>query len=275
MLAAMVAFVGMNACVKLLREDGFSTAETLFFRTTPGLPILWLALRRRRVGLRPHRADLVLLRSVLGLAAMATSFYALAALSIVQSQVLYLSQPVFVALLAPRVLGEPHRRLVLWALGLGALGALLVIVPAGPFAAPPHVPALAGLASAVFSALAHLTVRRSSATEPAELIVFYFALHVSIASLAWGLASGDFQQVRPYEADLVPLLETAILGTIGQICMTRAYAQASASRVAVVAYAAIPLGLGADIVLWAVHPGPSALIGAVLMLVAGYLLGRR
>lgn len=276
MLGATAALVAMNTCAKLLREDGFSTAELIFYRTAPGLLWLWVQARRGQRSLRPVRGDLVALRSALGLAAMAATFFAVRALTLVQHQTLHLLQPVFVALFAPWILHERMHRLVLLALVLAATGALLVIAPGGDLSTLPLVPALVGVAAAVFSALAHVTIRKTSETEAPELVVFHFALFAAGGGLAWGLAHGDFQLVRLLTREHLALVAgTSTLGTLGQVWMTRAYGLAPASRVAMVGYAAIPLSLGVDILLWDALAPASSLAGAALLIAAGYLIARK
>lgn len=278
MLAATGAFVGMSMCVKLLREAGLSTAEVIFFRTGPGLLWLWWTLRVHRQSLRPHRRDLVYLRSVLGIGAMATSFYAVQALTLVQHNVLGLLQPVFIALLAPLFLGEPLRRVVMAALALAAGGAFLVIAPGADLGVVPLLPACFGVASALLSAGAHMAIRRSMATESPEVVVFHFAVHATLFGLLWGISQGDFPArvvAHVTGETLLPLLGLALLGVLGQLAMTRAYGHAPASLVAIVAYAGIPMSLVGDLLLWGAHPGLSSAFGAIFMVAAGYLLTRR
>lgn len=275
MLGAAAALVAMNSCAKLLREDGFSTAEIIFYRTAPGLVWLWAEARRGQRSLRPVRGDLVALRSAFGVAAMAATFFAVRALTLVQHQTLLLLQPVFVALFAPWVLRERTHRHVLLALVLAATGALLVLAPGGDLSTLPLLPALVGLAAAVFSAMAHVTIRKTSETEAPELVVFHFALLAALVGLAWGAAHGEFQLVRLLtRTNLALVVGTAAFGTLGQLWMTRAYGLAPASRVAIVAYAAIPLSLGVDILLWDALAPASSLAGAALLITAGYLIAR-
>jgi drug/metabolite transporter (DMT)-like permease len=278
MLAATAAFVGMSMCVKLLREAGLSTAEVIFFRTGPGLLWLWWTLRVHHQSLRPVRRDLVYLRSVLGIAAMATSFYAVQSLTLVQHNVLGLLQPVFIALLAPLLLAEPMRRIVVAALVLAGGGALLVLAPGADLGVVPLLPACFGVASALLSAGAHMVIRRSMATESAEVVVFHFAVHATVFGMLWGISQGDFfARVAEHVSGetLLPLLGLALLGVLGQLAMTRAYAHAPASLVAIVAYAGIPMSIAGDVLLWGAHPALASAVGVVLMIAAGFLLTRR
>ena len=277
MVAATAAFVGMSICVKVLREAGFGTAEVIFFRTGPGLLWLWFALRvRRKLDLRPHRRDLVYLRSIYGIGAMATNFYAVRQLTLVQHNVLSLLQPVFIALLAPLLLRERMHALVFAALVLAAGGALMVLAPGASFTAVPLTPALFGVTSALLSALAHMTIRKTAATEAPEVVVFHFAVHASVFGLLWSLASGEllhlFDRVGP--TTLLPLAGLALLGVLGQIAMTRAYGHAPATLVAIVAYIGIPMSVLADLLVWGAPAGLLEVMGAALMVAAGFLLTR-
>ena len=277
MLVATAAFVGMSVCVKLLRQAGLSTAEVIFFRTGPGLLWLWYELRvRRHLDLRPHRRDLVYLRSLFGVGAMATSFFAMQALSLVQHNILSLLQPVFIALLAPLLLRERLHALVLLALVLAAAGALLVIAPGAEFTAVPLIPAALGVASALLSALAHMMIRRTAASEHPEVVVFHFAVHATLFGLLWSIGAGElgrlFALVSP--ATLLPLASLAAFGVLGPLAMTRAYGHAPATLVAIVAYVGIPMSLVADLLFWNASAGLSSALGALLMVVAGLLLTR-
>jgi drug/metabolite transporter (DMT)-like permease len=275
MLGATAAIVVMNSCAKLLREDGFSTAEIIFYRTAPGLLWIWLELRRRGRSLRPVRTDLVVARSLFGVAAMAANFYTVRMLALVQNQVLHLLQPVFVAMIAPLVLRERLHRMTFVALVFGATGALLVLAPQGDLSTLPLVPALIGIGGALSSALAHVTIRKTSATEAPEVVVFHFALLASVLGLLWAISSGELQLAHLASTwHLALVAGTAFFGTLGQLLMTRAYGQAPASMIAMVAYAAIPLSLSLDLLLWSVPVGLISLVCAVLMIAAGYVLSR-
>ena len=277
MVVATAAFVGMSICVKTLREAGLGTAEVIFFRTAPGWLWLWFELRvRRKLDLRPHRRDLVYLRSIYGIGAMATSFYAVQQLTLVQHNVLALLQPVFIALLAPLLLRERMHALVFAALVLAAGGALMVLAPGASFTAVPLIPALFGVASALLSALAHMTIRKTAATEAPEVVVFHFAVHASVFGLLWSLANGELLQLfdRVGPATLLPLAGLALLGVLGQIAMTRAYGHAPATLVAIVAYIGIPMSVLADLLVWGAPAGLMEVMGAALMVAAGFLLTR-
>jgi drug/metabolite transporter (DMT)-like permease len=278
MLLATTCFVGMSAMVKVLREDGLTTSEVVFWRTAPGLAWVFVELRVRRQKLWPNDARPVLLRSFVGLAAMVCHFYALRFLTLIENTVLSLLQPVFVALLAPMMLGERLQRGAVVALFLALVGTLVAIRPDQAWRSDvPLLPIVVGLMAALFSAVAHVMVRKSVARDSPELVVLWFTIVVSASALLAGLARGDFISGLPSELGfgeaVSKIAAMAALGLAGQLFMTRAYGRAAAPVVAIVAYASIPLSILLDLA-WGVRPGIDEAVGSLLMIVAGVMLVR-
>ena len=277
MLCANVAFVAMQAVVKSARQSGMHTMEVMFYRTAPGLPVLYWVLRRRGHSLKPEEPADVLIRSLLGSLAMGTNFAAMLWLSLAQFSTLNLLQPVFVALAAPLVLREPLRVHVWSALPLALAGALVLIVPGVETREIALGAAFLGLSSALFSAFAQMWVRKATASEPPDRVVFHFAAFVSVLALIIGVPRGDFQALPSSESLAVRLLEIAGMagfGTLGQALMTRAYSLGEAASVSMIAYASILLSMGADLLWWRQSPTLSALFGALLVVLAGVVLVR-
>jgi drug/metabolite transporter (DMT)-like permease len=277
MLTATAAFVSMSAFVKLLREDGFDTPQVMFWRMAPGLPWVLAELRVRGVAFMPHKPRLIVSRCLFGICAMATNFYAVRALTLVQHNVLHLLQPVFIAVLAPFVLGERLRPATFAALTVALIGSVAVMDPTRGLGELPLIPALAGVTAAVCSALAHMWVRRATEHDAPELLVFYFTMSVSVVTLVWGLGFGDGLTMP---AGLgVPeaawkIAGMAGFGLAGQLLMTRAYDRTQAPIVAVVAYSSIPLSFVLDALLWGATGSIATAVGALMMVLAGVLLIR-
>ncbi len=278
MLLGTVCFVAMTAFVKLLREDGLSTNEVMFWRVAPGLVWIVAELRLRRQSVWPKAAGPIAARSLCGLAAMACYFYALRALSLIEYTVIALLQPVFVALLAPALLGERLRRAAVVALCVAIAGALIVLRPTRAALSLELLPILIGLAAALFSALAHVYVRKATAKDSPERVVFWFTLLVTVVALGGGLLAGDFVRGLPDGLELGPatvkIAGAAGFGLAGQLFMTRAYGRASAPIVAIVAYASIPASILVDLLVWELRPDAADVAGSVLMIGAGVLLVR-
>jgi drug/metabolite transporter (DMT)-like permease len=269
----------MTVFVKLLREDGMSTHEVMFWRVAPGLPWVWMELRLRRQSVWPNAPGPTIARSLYGLGAMACYFHALRALTVFEYTVLTLLQPVLVALLAPALLGERLHRHAVIAMGVALVGALVVLRPdrAGSLQLE-LLPIAIGIVAMVFSALAHINVRKATAHDSPERVVFWFAAVVSALALMLGLASGDFVEGLPPGLELGPavlkIAGAAGFGLAGQLFMTRAYGRAQAPIVAMMAYSSIPASIVVDLVVWGLQPGVAELAGSLLMIGAGVLLMR-
>jgi S-adenosylmethionine uptake transporter len=278
MLLGTACFVAMAAFVKVLREDGLATSEVMFWRMAPGLVWILAELRLRGQKLRPNAPGTLALRSLAGLGAMAGYFYALRSLTLIENAVLSLLQPVFVAVLAPTLLGERLQPRALIAMAFAVFGALVVLRPDQAWRADlPLLPSAAGGTAALLSALAHIMVRKATAKDSPELVVFWFTVTVSLASLAIGVGRGEFLEGLPAQLGLAEagwkIAAMAGFGLAGQLLMTRAYGRMAAPMVAVVAYAAIPLSMLVDLA-WGVRPGVAEAVGSVLMVVAGVVLVR-
>jgi drug/metabolite transporter (DMT)-like permease len=289
MLAAVASFVIMAALVKELRGEGLATSEVMFWRVAPGLPWILLELKLRGLPIVPRRPKAVFLRTVFGAMAMTTHFWSIHFLTLIQHTVLHLTQPVFVAVLAPAVLRERLRGWALVALGLALLGALVIVLPGrlilvAAAVAVPLVPALAGIGSAVFSAAAHMAIRQAThgsrdADDPTpldapETVVFHFTFHLSVVCLIWTLQGAGFVALTAQGSVILwtKILTMAAFGVAGQLLMSRAYARDTAPTVAVIGYAGIPLSGVLDWIGWGVPPSGTSILGALLMVVAGVLL---
>jgi drug/metabolite transporter (DMT)-like permease len=277
MLAAIAAFVGMQSFVKLGREAGMSTADVMFYRSAPGLPVLYWMLKRRGQGLTPDEPRDILIRCLFGTLAMSTNFASMRWLSLAQFSTLSLTQPVFVALASPLLLSERVRKGTWAAIGLAGFGSLVLLWPGLHVKDVSVVPSCLALLSACASAMAVMWVRKATASEPPERVVFHFAAFASVLAFAVS-ASGGAPLQRP---DDVPAARFALFvlgmggfGTLGQICMTYAFSLGEAATVSLVGYSSIGLSVLVDALLFDVSPAASALIGAAFIVMAGVILVR-
>lgn len=263
--------------MKILREGGMTTPLVIFWRFAPGVPLAYWLVRRRTVGLSLARPWIVAMRCAFGLGAAMGSFYAVRALSLVQHSTLHLLQPVFVAVLAPLFLSERLHRYATLALIVALAGSVAVIEPTAASLEAQWVPVTAAVAAALCSAGAHMSVRRATLTDRAEVLVLYFGAVATAWGLGWALLTDRFFAVPSDLTSLVAIgciAGMAAFGLVGQYLMTFAYARGQAPVVAMVAYSAIPLGYALDLALWGRTATASALLGGATMVLAGAVLYR-
>lgn len=267
MILACGAFSMMFALVKALGPE-FPHFEGIFFRGVFSLPLVIGLLRREGSRLWPKRPGLMLVRGLLGFIAMSSYFYAVQRGKLADMAAISRTQPIFVACLAPLLINEPAPRVLIATLALGFGGAVLVIKPGLGVL---NLPGLMALIAAVFSALAHLSVRRLNATEPPPRIVFYFTMAMCVGG---GLMSiPDF--VVPSLRQLLLLIGLAQGAAVGQMLMTTAYSRENAPVVAAAAYVIVVFALLIGLIFWQEVPDALALLGAALIISAGLVLAYR
>ena len=128
-----------------------------------------------------------------------------------------------------------------------------------------------GVAAAVFAAVAQVGIRRLTLTEPTTRIVFYFGLVSTVVSAVPLLRTWK----RPEPAVWGILAGLGLLATIGQLFLTKAYAQAPAAQVGPFIYTSVVFAAAFDAAIWGRWPDALSVAGAVLVCSAGILTLRR
>jgi drug/metabolite transporter (DMT)-like permease len=264
MVGASLLFAAMGLAVKAASRE-LPNSAVVFFRNAVALLALlpWLG-RLGPSGLRTRHLGEHLVRGLFGLAAMYCFFFALARLPLAEAVLLNYSVPLFMPLVERSWLKERLPARIWGPLAVGFAGIVLVLRP-GPGLFRPA--AMVAVAAALFASVAQVGIRRLTATEPTERIVFYFALISTAVSavpeaLAWR---------APPPAVWPILLAIGVLATAAQLLLTRAYAQAPASRVGPFIYTSVVFAGGLDWLFRGIVPDWPSLCGAALVITAGVM----
>jgi drug/metabolite transporter (DMT)-like permease len=213
-------------------------------------------------------------RSLAGSAAMVGTFFALTQLPV--SEVLTLSNmfPLWVAVLSWPILHQPPSGWVWLSVASGLVGVGLIQQPHG---AEASLALSVALASSVFTALAMIALHRLRGIDARAIVV-----HFSVVALLCCLACfGLFDWMPTSSAvlsgpPLAMLLALGAAATVGQICLTRAYASGPAAQVSVVGLTQIVFGLLLDVLLFHRTLDPLTLLGIILVVVpTGFLMAQR
>ena len=229
MVVASLFFAVMGVCVKFASVH-YSAAELVFYRGVVSVVFMLIFARQRGVGLATKLPMMHLWRTAIGVAALTCWFYAIGALPLATAMTLNYMSSVWIAaflvggaMLFAKPDGAPQgiQGSLLAAVLMGFVGVVMVLRPA--FDQQQLWGGVVGLMSGFLAAFAYLQVTAlSRAGEPEERVVFYFALGSAVAGLAampfTGVAHWD-----PKHAWL--LLPIGVLASLGQLCMTRAYAK--------------------------------------------------
>jgi drug/metabolite transporter (DMT)-like permease len=191
------------------------------------------------------------------------------------STALVLSQtnPIWIALLSPFVLGRGPGLLEMAGIACGMVGVLLVQPPRGGETAA----VLVALLSALATAIAMLGLHRLRSVDPRAIVAHFAGVAAVVAGLSLVLFPGAMRE-SPGIGDRVTwllLLGVGISGTIGQVCLTKAYATGPPATVAVAGLAQVAFAIPFDLLIWRRAVTPLAALGFVLVLAPSAFLAIR
>jgi drug/metabolite transporter (DMT)-like permease len=264
MLISAAAFAGMGAFVKA--TPSVPVLEKVVVRNLITLVIAGVVTWRAGKPFFGRRASqkYLLLRALLGVAGVTCYFYAIDHLILADAAMLNKLSPFFVAVFALLFLGEKPPKAVVLAMVVAFGGGLLVIKPRFDLGI---LPALVGLASAVFAGGAYTVVRSLRSREAPETIVFYFSL-VTVVALSPFIVGRLYV---PSWREAVLLLGIGGGAAIGQFGLTLAYRYAPAAGVSIYGYTTIVFSAMLGLAIWGEVPDVLSVAGGVLIIAGGAL----
>lgn len=273
MVLAAFFFSVMSLQVKLLGER-IPSQEVVFVRAAVSLAVAYVLVRRARPGNWGRRKGLLVVRGLMGFAALSCFFYAIIHLPLADATVIQYTNPVFTAWLGWLLLDESLTPGEAVLSGAGLLGVLLIARPTLLFGGAARLDPLAvavGVAGALFSAAAYVSVRKLARTEHPLIIVFYFTLVTVPASLP-GLA---MHAVWPTLHELALLGGVGLTAVLGQVYLTRGLQREPAGRATTIGYVQIVFAALWGVLVFRQYPDHLSLAGAALVLVSVVTLARR
>lgn len=273
MVLAAFFFSVMSLLVKLVGER-LPSQEVVFVRAAVSLVFAYVLVRRAKPGNWGNRKGLLVWRGLMGFAALSCFFYAIIHLPLADATVIQYTNPVFTAWLGWLLLDEALTPGEAVLSGAGLLGVLLIARPTLIFGGAARLDPLAvavGVAGALFSAAAYVSVRRLSRTEHPMIIVFYFTLVTVPASLP-GLA---LHAVMPTLHELGLLIGVGVAAVLGQVYLTRGLQNERAGRATAIGYVQIVFAAIWGVLVFHDYPDGLSLAGAALVLVSVIVLARR
>lgn len=275
MLAASFFFATMAVCVKIA-SAWFNAYELVFWRGLIGMGVMWLWARAQGTSLRTRYPGMHAWRSLVGVLSLGAWFYAIAYLPLATAMTLNYMSSVWIAafLVGGALLAWNPRSGAPLAGSQGALtmtvlaGFLGVVLMLRPTIEQHQVFAgLVGLLSGLLSAFAYLQVMAlAKVGEPEARTVFYFALASAVAGMAGMLATDISPWQWTHAAWLLPM---ALLASLGQWCMTRAYSQGATLVVANLQYSGIVFGAFYSLLLFGDRLPLAGWLGMALICASG------
>ncbi len=270
MLAALLAFTGIDTCAKWLVLDGVPTTEVVFVRYLGHLVlVVALALPRGERFVRAVNPGAVLVRGAFLLFSTILNFIALGYLPLTMTAAIFFSSPLWICLLSIPLLGEevgPRR----WAAMI--VGFLGVLVVTRPWAGQVHWAVLLSVGAALCGAFYSILTRRLAGRDSTATQQFYAALlaAVGMAPLAlpgWTWPSGG--------AGWFAILAIGAFGWAGHQILIVAHRYAPASTLAPISYVQILYMTASSWLIFAQPPDAWVLAGAAIVAASGLYIWLR
>ncbi|MBV1880973.1 MAG: DMT family transporter [Pseudomonadales bacterium] len=261
-LAAEFLLSAMAAIIKHLSQE-LPIEMIVFFRNFFGLLALLPLLAHGGLSqLRTNRIGMHLLRGLTGVTAMYGFFFVIGNIPLTEAVLVKLTTPFFLPIITFLWLGEAIRSNTKWAIVIGFIGVIFILRPGADNFEPL---AIIGVFAAVFASFAKVCIRRMATTEPSIRIVFYFGLicsSVTAIPLIWSWQT-------PSTETWLWLIGMGIIGSCGQILMTRGYQVANPGQIGPYVYSSLIYASAFGWYFWGETPLLTTAIGCVFIIGAG------
>lgn len=272
MLVGSFIFAVMGTIAHLLRETCDWQVIALA-RAALALVFAAMLARAAKAQLVFWKPPVLWMRSVAGSFSMICTFFAFTRLPV--SDVLTITNmfPIWVALLSGPLLGEPPAADVWLSIASGVTGMVLIQQPhiaAGNFAV------LIALASSVSTAIAMMGLHKLQDIDARAIVVHFSCVSTLFCFLAFALFEHSAFPPALNGTALLMLLGIGASATLGQICLTKAFAAGPPAKVSVVGLTQIVFGMALDAYLFEHRFGPMKVLGTALVVApTAWLLMRR
>lgn len=266
-ISAAAVFSVTGACVKAAAAHA-PNEVVVFFRSAVSLLALlpWI-LRKGVSSLHSQRVGGHLWRAAFGVSAMYAFFYAIGHMRLAEAMLLTYSTPLFIPFIAWFWIGEKPPWVVYPAALTGLIGIAFIVKPGSEEIN--WLAGIVGVCSGILAACAMVSIRRISDTEPAPRIVFYFvamATLISSVPMLWAWQT-------PSATTLLQLIGAGLTATVGQLCLTRAYALAPAARVGPFTYSAVIFSALIAWIIWDERMDAWSALGSLLVIATCVMVG--
>jgi len=270
-----------GALTKILAQD-MPALEIVFFRNLIGVVLILYALKHTLPTLSGGKFYMLIQRGVLGFMAMILFFYTVTVIPLGEAITLNKTSPLFVAILAYYLLGEELSKRTAFALFIGFLGIVFIVKPFGISASYEH---FLGILGGFFAASAYTTIKKIKDIYDSRIIVlsfvgvgsvlpallFFLALHVEVPEAIEFLFPTFVMPSTFYIWFLIFIM--AIISTLSQWLLTKAYSNSNLSVIGVISYTNIPFAIGFGWMLGDNFPDTLTWIGICLIILGGFLVG--
>jgi drug/metabolite transporter (DMT)-like permease len=217
LILAELCFASATVFAKFVTNSSdIPAVEITFCRLILGVILATLYMLKTRTSFIPKKIHLVVARAILSFSALITFFYSVEHSSVTNANMLNMTYPVFIFLVAPLFKLEKLHKISLLFLAMAMIGIYLVIFPDFSHINKGDV---IGLLSGIFGAFSIITLSIAREHDSTVLIVFYL-MAIGAVCNAFILAP-VFEM--PHSSDLPFLIGSGLMGVLGQVLLTMGY----------------------------------------------------
>ena len=243
-----------------------NTSMLLFLRNVMLFLFLLPFLGVKKLSLKTKKFPILLLRGLVGLAAVFLFYYIVKKISLVNSTLLLNTYPLFLPFIALVWFRKkiPLRRVFL--LIVGFIGVIFVLQPSLNFF---NTYGLFGLIAGFLIAISIASIRKLAPTEHAGVMMFYQTLILLIGSL---IPAIFFWESITSPIMWLYLLLVGVFAFVYQYFIIKAYTYAPVSKVSVAGYCMVIMGGIFDVIIWNRIPSIWDIIGMALVIISGLFI---
>lgn len=266
MAGAHASFVSMAVAGRAIQTE-LNTFELMAYRSVVGFVLVCAIIafsKDRFAQVKTTRPGTHALRNLFHFTGQNLWFYGISVIPLAQLVALEFSSPIWVALLAPLMLGESMTRSKFIGAVIGFIGVLVV---ARPGFAPLELGHLAGLGASVGFAMNTIFTKKLMRTDTTLCVLFWMTASQAVMGFALAAPGG----VTMFSLGMAPwIVLVGVAGLSAHYCLTSALRHAPATIVAPMEFARLPLIAVVGMVIYS-EPLEFAVFAGAALILAGNL----
>lgn len=255
-LGSVILFSSTGPLVKFA-QTFISHWQVIFFRSAFATILLLPSVLKRRPYLG-HRKGLLLIRGLLGTIGLASTFYAIGNLPLVDAILIFQTAPIFVIPFSYLLLKEKPTLIEILLLIISLAGIGLVVKPTRGILA---LPAFIGLGGAICAGFVFTLLRELGRTERVSVNTLYFTVFGMLGTAPQSLRAVD----RIPGIIWLTLAGMSVLFTVGNVMLNLAYRMEKANRVALLSFVQVPLSALWGFLFFSEVPDVLTVIGGIFV----------
>ena len=284
MLGAAFCFSVSGACTNVLGKR-ISSVELVFFRNIIGVVFVLFTIYQRPLAQVGGKMSLLIFRGVIGTLALYTFFFSITKIGLAEAITYQQSYPIILALLGGYFLKEKLDLKNWIAVLVGFGGICCIFLPQFKIDLTSIKYHTFGLANAIMTALAYMSIKQLSGYYDSRSIVLSFMFsgiflpilsmflgqYIYIDSLAF--LFGSFYW--PIGSEWIWITLLALSALAGQILLTKAFTYGNTGEVSAIGYSNIVFSVIFGIILGDAFPSRLSMVGIMLIIACGVYISFR